>query len=128
MVKDRALAGSSKGSQVRPSCDLHIIANKLTWVFSPSLPDWVRLQKGLAPPHWKRTNPSGDWDGGYERTAFFLDWIEQTYGDHFVRRLNESMIDKYEAHIWEDLTGLSVEELWKVYVKAHCEDAEMDKN
>jgi hypothetical protein len=93
----------------------------------PLPPDWVRLQKGLAPPHWKRTNPSGDWDGGYERTAFFLDWIEQTYGDHFVRRLNESMIDKYEPRIWEDLTGLSVEELWKVYVKAHCGDAETEK-
>lgn len=92
-----------------------------------SFPDWVRLQKDLAPPHWKRTNPSGDWDGGYERTAFFLDWIEQTYGDHFVRRLNESMVKKYEPHIWEDLTGLSVEELWKVYVKAHSEDAKADK-
>lgn len=122
-----ALVGSSKGSQVSPSCGLRVIPNKLIWVSSLSPQDWVRLQKGLAPPHWKRTNPSGDWDGGYERTAFFLDWIEQTYGDHFVRRLNESMIDKYEPHIWEDLTGLSVEELWRVYVKAHCEDAGTDK-
>lgn len=105
----------------------HVVANRLIWISPPSPQDWVRLQMRLAPPHWKRSNPSGDWDSGYERTAFFLDWIEQTYGDHFVRRLNESMIDKYEPRFWEDLTGLSVEELWKVYVKAHCEDAGTDK-
>jgi hypothetical protein len=37
------------------------------------------------------------------------------------------MINKYEPRIWEDLTGLSVEELWKVYVKDHSEDPEAEK-
>ena len=40
--------------------------------------DFVRLRASLAPPHWKRSTPSDSdkWDAGYERTAFFLDWIE----------------------------------------------------
>lgn len=48
--------------------------------------DWVRLHASLAPPHWvERAQPrdghgrvQSKWDAGYERTAFFLDWIAGT--------------------------------------------------
>ncbi|KAJ3978114.1 peptidase of plants and bacteria-domain-containing protein [Lentinula raphanica] len=57
-------------------------------------PDCVRLQENLPPPHWKRVPPKGkrvpgpdgkwvwewNWDAGYERTAYFLDWIDTTTG------------------------------------------------
>ncbi|THV01455.1 plant basic secretory protein [Dendrothele bispora CBS 962.96] len=44
--------------------------------------DFIRLKASLAPPHWNPSHrPSqgkGDkWDAGYEKTAFFLDWIDQ---------------------------------------------------
>ncbi|KAF5392420.1 hypothetical protein D9757_002306 [Collybiopsis confluens] len=57
--------------------------------------DCVRLYENLGPPHWKRAVPGGkqvpdperphgppiwdwdwNWDAGYERTAYFLDWID----------------------------------------------------
>ncbi|KIK70550.1 hypothetical protein GYMLUDRAFT_32597 [Collybiopsis luxurians FD-317 M1] len=57
--------------------------------------DCVRLHENLSPPHWKRVAPKGkhvpdperpnesgrwvwdwNWDAGYERTAYFLDWID----------------------------------------------------
>ncbi|KAJ3907233.1 peptidase of plants and bacteria-domain-containing protein [Lentinula edodes] len=54
--------------------------------------DCVRLHAKLSPPHWKRIAPKGkhvpepngkwtwdwNWDAGYERTAYFLDWIDTT--------------------------------------------------
>ncbi|KAJ4002211.1 peptidase of plants and bacteria-domain-containing protein [Lentinula boryana] len=54
--------------------------------------DCVRLHEKLSPPHWKRAPPKGkhvpepdgkwvwdwNWDAGYERTAYFLDWIDTT--------------------------------------------------
>ncbi|KAJ3845305.1 peptidase of plants and bacteria-domain-containing protein [Lentinula raphanica] len=56
--------------------------------------DCVRLHENLPPPHWKRVPPKGkrvpepdgkwvwewNWDAGYERTAYFLDWIDTTTG------------------------------------------------
>ncbi|KAJ4485685.1 hypothetical protein J3R30DRAFT_3262234, partial [Lentinula aciculospora] len=52
--------------------------------------DCVRLHENLAPPHWKRVPPKGkhvpepngkwvwdwNWDAGYEKTAYFFDWID----------------------------------------------------
>jgi len=60
--------------------------------------DCVRLHDKLPPPHWKRVAPKGkhvpdperpndpgewkwdwNWDAGYERTAYFFDWIDSTW-------------------------------------------------
>ncbi|KAF5374935.1 hypothetical protein D9758_000561 [Tetrapyrgos nigripes] len=47
--------------------------------------DFIRLKASLAPPHWNRStarpsDPSkGKWDAGYEKTAYFLDWIDRKY-------------------------------------------------
>ncbi|KAJ3814430.1 hypothetical protein F5876DRAFT_2516, partial [Lentinula aff. lateritia] len=38
--------------------------------------DCVRLHANLSPPHWKRWTWDWNWDAGYERTAYFLDWID----------------------------------------------------
>ena len=83
--------------------------------------DWVRLNAGYSPPHWKR-EADGDWDGGYQKTAYFLQWIEGRYGDGSVQELNQGMKEKeYDKHIFKDVTGRKVSKLWKLY-KAHLEE------
>ncbi|KDR85566.1 hypothetical protein GALMADRAFT_218663 [Galerina marginata CBS 339.88] len=79
--------------------------------------DFVRLREGLSPPHWKRT--AGDkWDAGYEKTAYFLDWIEGRYGVGTIRELNEWMKDnEYHHRVFKELTGRPVHKLWKLYCK-----------
>ncbi|KND88825.1 hypothetical protein TOPH_06530, partial [Tolypocladium ophioglossoides CBS 100239] len=81
--------------------------------------DWVRLRCGLAPPHWKR-DAGGAWDAGYQKTAYFLDYLEGRFGDGLVRRVNEKLrIQRYdEAAFWSELTGASVDKLWRDYGKS----------
>ena len=78
--------------------------------------DWVRLKAGFAPPHWKRS-AACDWDAGYERTGFFLEWLEVEHGVDVVRRINECLRDcKYvEEETWHKCCGKSIEHLWKEY-------------
>ncbi|KAF4612091.1 hypothetical protein D9613_004105 [Agrocybe pediades] len=77
--------------------------------------DFVRLHQGYTPPHWKPTG-GGKWDTGYERTAYFLDWIESRYGDGTIKELNEWMKDnQYHRRIFKELTGRPVRKLWKMY-------------
>lgn len=53
--------------------------------------DWVRLGAGLGAPHWRRGAVPDRWDQGYERTAYFLDWLEVKFGRGTVRRMNEAL-------------------------------------
>lgn len=80
--------------------------------------DWVRLSCDLAPPHWSR-DASGRWDGGYQHTAYFLDYLEERFGRGSVRKLNESLrVGKYEEKaFWTGLLGRPVEQLWEDYRK-----------
>lgn len=49
--------------------------------------DFVRLRAGLGAEHWRRPGRRNEveggytWDAGYERTAFFLDWLDNREGD-----------------------------------------------
>lgn len=78
--------------------------------------DWVRLKAGFAPPHWKRT-ADGDWDAGYERTGFFLEWLEDAHGAEIVRKINDELRGcQYESHqFWHKCCGRSVDHLWSDY-------------
>ena len=79
--------------------------------------DWVRLNAGLAPPHWKR-HKSDTWDAGYETTGYFLDWLERhKCGEGAVRNLNAWLRkNSYDKDaIWHDLCGHSIEKLWQEY-------------
>ncbi|ORY07412.1 peptidase of plants and bacteria-domain-containing protein [Clohesyomyces aquaticus] len=80
--------------------------------------DWVRLKAGYAPPHWRRV-ASGDWDAGYEKTGYFLEWLEKKHGSDVVRRINECMRGcKYEEEeFWGKCCGKGVGELWEEYQK-----------
>lgn len=78
--------------------------------------DWVRLRCELVPPHWRR-EAEGSWDGGYQHTAYFLDYLEARFGEGTVRRLNEKLrLQRYEEKaFWTELVGRPVEQLWKDY-------------
>ncbi|SPO05893.1 related to pathogenesis-related protein NtPRp27 [Cephalotrichum gorgonifer] len=88
--------------------------------------DWVRLNSELAapPPHWKRDTSKG-WDAGYDRTAYFLQYLEDVFGEGSVRRLNAKLGEgKYvEKSFWPELFGKSVAELWEGY----CEEVDGEK-
>ncbi|MCJ1332890.1 hypothetical protein MMC10_009584 [Thelotrema lepadinum] len=78
--------------------------------------DFIRLKAGYAPPHWSR-KPGSTWDAGYERTAYFLEWLEDVYGTGKVRDMNEKLRqEEYREDVfWKALFGQSVETLWNTY-------------
>lgn len=87
--------------------------------------DFVRLKAGLAPPHWTRGEGGGDWDAGYQHTAYFLDWLEGRYGEGTVQRVNERLRrGKYvEREFWKGLFHRGVKELWREYKKSlRCDE------
>ena len=94
--------------------------------------DFIRLKAGYAPPHWSR-KPGFTWDSGYERTAYFLEWLEDVYGTGKVRDMNEKLRqDAYKEDVfWKTLFGQPVETLWNTYkqeyegresLKQQCEE------
>ncbi|KAI1394719.1 BSP-domain-containing protein [Hypoxylon fuscum] len=80
--------------------------------------DWVRLQCNLAPPHWKREVGS-KWDAGYQHTAYFLQYLEERFGEGTVVRVNNKLMhDKYEEKaFWTELIGRPIEQLFDDYKK-----------
>ncbi|KAF3768017.1 plant basic secretory protein, partial [Cryphonectria parasitica EP155] len=81
--------------------------------------DWVRLKAHLGAPHWKRDSLPERWDQGYEKTAYFLEWLEAQYGEGTVRRVNETLrTEKYDKdQFWNDLFGAGIDTLWQDYKK-----------
>ncbi|KAI1110881.1 BSP-domain-containing protein [Nemania sp. NC0429] len=80
--------------------------------------DWVRLGAGLAPPHWRRDEGVKEkWDAGYQHTAYFLQYLEERFGQGTVRRLNEGLrTSKYEEKpFWTGILGRPIEQLWEDY-------------
>ncbi|KAH8912869.1 BSP-domain-containing protein [Coniochaeta sp. PMI_546] len=80
--------------------------------------DWVRLCCRLEPPHWKRET-KGRWDGGYQHTAYFLEYLEGRFGVGTVRRINERLRGRRyeEKEFWTGLLGRPVEQLWEDYIE-----------
>ena len=89
--------------------------------------DFVRLRSGLAPPHWKKNELGSKWDEGYQKTAYFLDWLEGQHGAGTVGKINERMrLAKYEEEtFWEGLfgDGYDIDTLYKKY-RADVEEPE----
>jgi hypothetical protein len=90
--------------------------------------DWVRLKAGFAPPHWRRS-ADDKWDAGYERTAYFLEFLEEKHGGDVVRRINEGLRGcRYdEGEFWEKCCGHSIDKLWKGYQKSFVKDEEAEQ-
>ncbi|KAI9788041.1 MAG: hypothetical protein M1816_007253 [Peltula sp. TS41687] len=80
--------------------------------------DWVRLNAGLAPPHWNR-KADGEWDAGYQHTAYFLDYLEERFGYGTVRKINQRLKEgKYVEHtFWSKMFHCGVKKLWDDYKK-----------
>lgn len=83
--------------------------------------DYVRLKANLAPPHWRKAPSTQDWDAGYERTAYFLEWLEeQKGGQGFVVKLNQALKDdgwKGDEMV-KEVAGDGWEGAWKRYQKS----------
>jgi len=84
--------------------------------FIEGLADFYRLRLGLAPPHWKREVRGKKWDDGYEKTGFFLDWVEIQYPGT-MERINTHL----KTHRWHDVdpferyTGEKVHSLFDTF-------------
>lgn len=79
--------------------------------------DWVRLRAGLAAKHW-RQEAGGKWDGGYQHTGYFLQYLEDRFGRGTVRRMNGCLRGKEwdEGKVFgECCDGMKVGELWEAY-------------
>ena len=81
--------------------------------------DFVRLKAGLAPPHWNKSaeNRGRKWDEGYQKTAWFLEWLEEKRGTGTVSHMNETMrrVKYDEKNFWYGVFGESVDKLWSRY-------------
>jgi hypothetical protein len=85
--------------------------------------DYVRLRCGHSPPHWVRRWRECAWDDGYERTAYFLEWLECRFGPGTVVRVNARLQDcEYdEKSFWDSCCGSDIDTLWKQY----CDDCDV---
>jgi hypothetical protein len=85
------------------------------WLHS-GLGDWVRFEAGYTP--LSSRGPGGTWTDGYKTTAFFVDWLDQSYVDA-AYLLNQSM-DPSNGLPWSDqvfleIAGNDVATLWNDY-------------
>ena len=85
--------------------------------------DFVRLKTGLSPPHWDKRK-GGNWDQGYQSTAYFLEWLENKQGEGTVIRINGALRGgKYEEEaFWREMFGKKVGSLWEEYQETFKDD------
>ncbi|MET6999841.1 basic secretory protein-like protein [Chitinophaga defluvii] len=89
------------------------------WI-TEGIADYVRYKFGLdnasagwALPEYQHGH---SYTNSYRITARFLAWIEQKVKPGFVTSLDASMrTKKYAAATWQQLTGKTMDELWKAY-------------
>ena len=80
--------------------------------------DYVRLKAGYAPAHWVKPGQGDRWDQGYDVTARFLDYCA-SLKPGFVAQLNAKMKDGYSDDFFAQITGKSVQQLWRDYKKKY---------
>jgi len=91
--------------------------------FIEGLADYVRWKAGLGAAHWKKSRPEKDqtWDAGYERTAWFLEWVEDNSakGDGWLKRVNMRLAkEQWGDWVWHEAGAENVEDLWKGYIRS----------
>lgn len=82
--------------------------------------DYVRLRADLAPPHWNRVWKGHKWDSGYEKTGYFLDYLERRFGDGTVIAINDRLRNREydEKHFWKQCCDSDIKTLWAQYGKS----------
>ena len=111
--------------------DFGMVVHELTHVvqsYPPGGPGW--LVEGIADyiriVHFEpqASRPKIDpvkasYKDAYKTTAMFLEWIEQHHTAGVVVKLNAALrAGKYGDELWTRLTGRTVDELWKLFVKS----------
>lgn len=103
-------------------CFQHTCKGTAPGGLTEGMADYVRLKAGLAPPHWKKTKEEmgKKWDEGYQKTAWFLEWLENSRGAGTISRMNETMgrCEYREDKFWPELFGETVDTLWERYVQS----------
>ncbi|MFA5328432.1 MAG: basic secretory protein-like protein [Prolixibacteraceae bacterium] len=82
--------------------------------------DYVRNKYGVANPEANWTmpewNPKQSYTDAYRVTARFLTWAEKRHNKKLVKKLDTAMRNHtYSDQMWKNLTGKTVDELWKEY-------------
>lgn len=80
-----AVADNTDGGTANSEDDTNTTASGIPYPPSgliEGIADFVRLKAGLVPPHWKPPSSAKErpasWDQGYQHTAYFLAWLEDT--------------------------------------------------
>ncbi|MDR1385366.1 MAG: basic secretory family protein [Planctomycetaceae bacterium] len=88
------------------------------WV-TEGIADYIRHAHYEPDVKLPRINPDrASYRDAYKTTAGFFIWIETTYGKEkeFVKKLNAAMRERtYKDEIFQELTGKSLDDLWKEY-------------
>lgn len=91
--------------------------------------DAVRLSCGYPARHWEEKpivdeREKGHWNRGYEKTGFFLNWIEKNIklvdeysknNDTFISVLNKKLKTEYSEALFEKITSFTVNDLFLFY-------------
>jgi len=83
--------------------------------FIEGMADYFRLRMGLAPPHWNN-RPADKWDAGYEKTGFFLNFIDTNVSPNAVKKMNLYLRDhRWSEKIFTTTCGDSAARLHSIY-------------
>jgi hypothetical protein len=103
---------------------MHIVqdygdSNGPGWL-TEGIADYVRNEHGVAneAAGWRLPayKPTQNYDNAYQVTARFLLWVETKVKKGSVKKLDGIMRKHtYNDNTWKDVTGKSVDELWKEY-------------
>jgi hypothetical protein len=103
---------------------MHIVqdygdSNGPGWL-TEGIADYARYKFGVNNPaaNWKLPDykPTQNYDNAYRVTARFLLWMEEKVKPGIVKTLDKKMRDHtFTDNTWKDLTGKTVDELWKDY-------------
>jgi hypothetical protein len=88
--------------------------------------DWTVLEHYMGLPNRGGRSAGGNWTDGYERTAYFCDWLGKTYPSLSDRRkfaacLNTAVLENDLAGVvWNlqwfvEQTGKTIDQLWTQY-------------
>ena len=91
------------------------------WI-TEGIADYVRYKYGVnntaskwALPDYKASH---SYNNSYRITARFFVWLEKNINPDLVNKLDMAMRTKtYRPEIWQELTGKSVDDLWKAYAE-----------
>jgi hypothetical protein len=92
------------------------------WWVTEGIADYARFKFGVANEegHWAlpEFKPTQNFDNSYRVTARFLAWIEKHVKAGTVQKLDAIMrAHTYNDNTWKDVTGYTVEDLWKKYAE-----------